>query len=129
MKEFIVWQRVEAGLVFILALALFGQAGGGLTWWMAVLLFFAPDLSFAFYGLGRKAGALAYNLVHTYALGLVLFALGLSLSHPLSAALGALWLAHAGFDRMLGYGLKSSEGFSVTHLGMVGRKAKDRPPA
>lgn len=30
-------------------------------------------------------------------------------------------LAHAGFDRMLGYGLKSPEGFTVTHLGTIGR--------
>jgi hypothetical protein len=129
MKQLIVWQRAEAGLVFIGALALFWQAGGGLAWWAAVLLFFAPDLSFAFYGLGNKAGALAYNLVHTYAGGLAVFALGLGFGQPLLASLGALWLGHSGFDRMLGYGLKSSEGFAFTHLGTVGKKAKDQRPA
>lgn len=36
------------------------------------------------------------------------------------SALGELWVAHAGFDRMLGYGLKSPEGFTVTHLGTIG---------
>ena len=123
MKEFVLWQRFEAAFVFIAALALFWQIDGGLAWWMALPLFFAPDLSFAFYGLGTKAGALVYNLVHTYALGLVLLVLGLGLSLPVLGGLGALWLGHAGFDRMLGYGLKSSRSFSLTHLGQIGKKA------
>lgn len=46
----------------------------------------------------------------------------LLLPAPLPALLGALWLAHSGFDRMLGYGLKSPEGFSITHLGRIGRQ-------
>jgi hypothetical protein len=37
----------------------------------------------------------------------------------LAAAL--IWLAHIGFDRALGYGLKYSAGFSFTHLGRIGR--------
>jgi hypothetical protein len=40
---------------------------------------------------------------------------------PLLVVLGALWLAHSGFDRMLGYGLKSPDGFSFTHLGRIGK--------
>ncbi|WP_425033627.1 DUF4260 family protein [Pelagibacterium sp.] len=40
----------------------------------------------------------------------------------LAATLGALWLAHCGLDRMLGYGLQSPEGFSITHLRRIGRE-------
>lgn len=36
-------------------------------------------------------------------------------------ALGALWVTHAGFDCVLGYGLKSPEGFHVMHLGTLGK--------
>jgi Domain of unknown function (DUF4260) len=88
-----------------------------------LLIFFAPDLTFAAYLLGPRIGAFCYNAVHVYAFGAALFAIGLTVPVPLLAGLGGLWLAHSGFDRMLGYGLKSPEGFSVTHLGRIGRQA------
>ena len=120
MRDVVIWQRVEGALVFVAALAILTVFGSGLPWWLGILLFFAPDLSFAAYLAGRRIGAVVYNLVHLYALGAGLLALGLvTWSKPL-ASLGALWLAHAGFDRMLGYGLKSNEGFAVTHLGRIG---------
>lgn len=115
------WQRLEGGCVFLLALGLFVFHGGGLVWWLAILLFFAPDVSIASYLAGPRVGAFAYNLVHLYAFGAILLALGVCLESPVLAASGLLWVAHAGFDRMLGYGLKSREGFSVTHLGLIGR--------
>lgn len=121
MDRLILWQRLEGLVLFPAGLALFGQLGAGLPWWAAILAFFAPDLSFFGYALGVRAGAITYNLVHLYAFGAGIVALGLFLSQPLLAGLGALWLAHAGFDRMLGYGLKSAEGFGITHLGRLGQ--------
>ena len=35
-----------------------------------------------------------------------------------------IWCAHIGFDRALGYGLKSAAGFEFTHLGRIGRGAR-----
>jgi hypothetical protein len=32
-----------------------------------------------------------------------------------------IWLAHIGFDRALGYGLKYVAGFASTHLGRIGK--------
>jgi hypothetical protein len=32
---------------------------------------------------------------------------------------GIIWVAHIGFDRLLGYGLKYETGFKDTHLGKV----------
>jgi hypothetical protein len=121
MGELIVWQRAEAALVFVAGLLLFWQADSGMAWWLALILFFTPDLSFTGYAAGNRIGAIVYNLVHLYAFGLGLFAIGAILAMPTLAALGALWLAHAGFDRMLGYGLKSADGFGVTHLGLIGK--------
>lgn len=103
-------------------LAIYAQYAGLMPWWLAVLVFFAPDLSFAGYALGPKAGAFAYNAVHIYGFGAAFIALAMLSSMPVLAALGALWLAHSGFDRLLGYGLKSPEGFSFTHLGRIGAR-------
>ena len=52
-------------------------------------------------------------------------AYGTVLAMPMIAALGALWLAHAGFDRLFGYGLKSTRGFGITHLGTIGKHGTD----
>lgn len=116
----IVWQRIEAAIVLVTAIVLFAHLDHGLAWWVAVIVFFLPDAGFAGYALGPKAGAVVYNVLHVYALGMVLLAVGFAIGSGSVAALGALWMAHAGFDRMLGFGLKSPEGFKVTHLGRIG---------
>jgi len=35
--------------------------------------------------------------------------------------LALIWIAHIGFDHLVGYGLKYAAGFGFTHLGHVGR--------
>lgn len=66
-------------------------------------------------------GGLAYNLVHTYALALPLALAGFAVGSPVASALGLILIAHIGFDRMLGFGLKYASGFGDTHLGRTGR--------
>lgn len=122
MKDVIVWQRAEGAAVFGAGLVLFALSGSDLPWWLAVPVFFAPDLSFLAYALGPRLGAWTYNLVHVYAFGAVLLALGTALAAPLLVALAALWLAHSGFDRLFGYGLKAQTGFHDTHLGRIGTR-------
>ncbi|BCP52812.1 hypothetical protein K32_14290 [Kaistia sp. 32K] len=118
----VLWQRAEGAIVFLAGILIFLHGDVGLSWWLAVLLFLAPDLSFLGYLLGPKVGAVVYNTVHIYGFGVAILAVGLFGSLPVCAALGALWLAHAGFDRMLGYGLKLPEGFAFTHLGRIGKQ-------
>jgi hypothetical protein len=67
-------------------------------------------------------GCIAYNLAHTYALALALTLAGFLAGVPAAAAGGLIWIAHIGFDRALGYGLKYSSGFGDTHLGRIGRR-------
>ena len=79
---------------------------------------------------GARIGALTYNLAHSYAAAVVVLGAGLVADltgAPRLALLGVslIWCAHIGFDRALGYGLKSREGFRLTHLGKIGR---DKPP-
>ena len=70
-----------------------------------------------------RLGAVTYNLVHNWVLGLGVLGLGLASGIvPVSVA-GAILIAHVGMDRMLGYGLKLSS-FQETHLGRIGREGK-----
>jgi len=61
-----------------------------------------------------------YNLAHSYVGPVALIALGLLADMPVALAVGLIWCAHIGFDRMLGYGLKYTSGFAATHLGRLG---------
>ena len=121
MSGAVLWQRVEGALVFLGALAILTQDLQPMVWWAALIVFFAPDLSFVAYLAGPRVGAAVYNAVHLYGFGLIVMALGALTDQPLITAPGFLWLAHAGFDRMFGYGLKLSTGFQDTHLGRIGR--------
>ncbi len=121
MKSEVIWQRVEGALIFVIGMWVYNSLGGNLPWWGLLLAFFAPDLALGGYVLGPRVGAFVYNLGHIYGFGLMVLMLGsVGGSGPLML-LGALWFAHAGFDRMLGYGLKTADGFRVTHLGQIGR--------
>lgn len=85
------------------------------------MLFLAPDLGALGYLAGRRAGALTYNLTHTEIGPLLLVAFGLTMT-PELLPVAIIWLAHIGFDRLLGYGLKYPSSFHRTHLGEIGRK-------
>lgn len=112
--------RLEGLALFAVATAVF-QVCSGLSWWIYAALFFAPDLSFAAYVMGPSPGALAYNALHS-TIGPVLLGLaGLTVGSSILFGIAAIWAAHIGFDRVLGYGLKYSSSFGDTHLGPIGR--------
>ena len=113
--------RLEGLALLIAMVALYAWQGA--SWWLFALLFFAPDLSFAGYLLGPRSGAVVYNAVHTTIVPGALLGIGVVLGQPLAVALAIIWLAHIGFDRALGYGLKYPDGFGFTHLGRIGRVA------
>ncbi|MCG7622916.1 DUF4260 domain-containing protein [Epibacterium sp. Ofav1-8] len=119
------WQKAEGAVICAAGLWLYAGAEAVLPIWGAVLVFFAPDLSFLGYLFGRRVGAICYNLVHVYAAAIVTLVLAHLWQAPLGWELGALWLAHCGLDRMLGYGLKTPQGFEFTHLGRIGRARQD----
>ena len=120
MPQAVGWQKLEGVLVFGAGIAVHALQPETLPVWAAIAAFFAPDLSFAGYLAGPKVGAVTYNTVHIYGFGAAVMALGLLTGDPLLVSLGALWLAHSGFDRMLGYGLKLPSAFTETHLGRIG---------
>ena len=85
-----------------------------------LVLILVPDLSMLGYLKGKRTGAATYNVAHTYASPIALLGVGILLNFGLATALALIWITHIAVDRALGYGLKSSEGFSVTHLGRIG---------
>ncbi|WP_304177987.1 DUF4260 domain-containing protein [Phenylobacterium aquaticum] len=107
--------RLEGGVVLAVAAAAYSQAGSG--WMLFALLFLVPDVSMLGYLAGRRIGAVGYNLGHSYLGPAALGAYGLWSATPLAVSVALIWVAHIGFDRMLGYGLKYATGFKHTHLG------------
>jgi hypothetical protein len=115
--------RIE-GLCVLLA-SLFSYSKYGSGWAIFTWCFLLPDLSFIGYVAGARIGAFTYNAAHSYIGPMMCLCMWLMLSIPASLTIALIWLAHIGFDRALGYGLKYSAGFGYTHLGRIGRAARD----
>jgi len=113
--------RLE-GLTLFAGMTLLYAVWGG-SWWIYVILFLVPDLSFAGYLADAKIGAILYNAAHSYMAPVALMTASFALASPLWLSIAMIWLAHIGIDRALGYGLKYSSGFTFTHLGRIGRDA------
>lgn len=110
--------RLEAAAVLALALAAYARAGQG--WLVFAALFLVPDLSMLGYLGGRRLGAIAYNIGHSYLVPVALGATGLMIGQPFLVSIALIWIAHIGFDRLLGYGLKYQTAFGHTHLSAKG---------
>ena len=106
--------RIEGFAAFAAALALYAYAG--FSWPVFALLFLAPDLAMLAYLAGPRVGAIRYNLVHTYAIAVAVTLAGYFSGVSVATAGGLILIAHIGFDRALGFGLKYSTGFGDTHL-------------
>ncbi len=112
--------RLEGATLFAGATWLYASWGG--PWLLYLALFLAPDLSFLGYLAGPKIGAWVYNAAHsTLAPIAILSAMKFGLISPYMLFPALIWLAHIGFDRALGYGLKYASGFGFTHLGRIGK--------
>lgn len=122
------WQKAEGALVALAGLGIALAVQPGWPWWAWPLILLAPDLAMVGYAMGPRIGAALYNITHLYGLALLLAVLGVVTGQTLLIALGGLWLAHIGIDRALGFGLKSPEGFRLTHLGRIGGGDGDQPP-
>jgi len=125
------WLRLEALFVFAASLALFAWTGA--SWWLFAVLFLTPDLFMLGYLANPRTGALLYNLAHAYAAPALLVVLGVCLDavqgsgvFHLVTPYALIWAAHIAFDRFLGYGLKSPNGFKITHLGRIGHNEAEK---
>lgn len=104
--------QLEGLAVLLLTATLYG--GTGSSWWLFAALILAPDVAILGYLAGPRAGAIAYNALHTYLGPILLFAI--SRGDGTAAAVALVWAAHIGMDRAFGFGLKYASGFRITHL-------------
>jgi len=107
--------RAEALVELCLAVWAYSALGG--AWPVFLALFLAPDLSMIGYLVNPRIGARLYNAGHTTLAPAFLALAGFALAIPLLYSLALIWLAHIGFDRFIGYGLKFPQAFAATHLG------------
>ncbi len=113
------WLRIEGSAGFVAGIALFVALGG--PWLLAIPLLLVPDASAVGYLRGPRVGAMTYNLVHNWAIGLVVLGIGLWSGVDAVALAGTILIAHVGMDRAAGYGLKLPSSFQDTHLGRIGK--------
>jgi hypothetical protein len=112
--------RLEGLAVAAVSALLYARTGA--SWWLFAALWLAPDLSILGYFLGPCRGSRVYNTAHTYTLPATLAVLGLLLHASALLPFALIWANHIGVDRMMGYGLKFSNGFDWTHLGIRKRR-------
>ena len=117
----VVYLRLEGLAVAAVSLALYARTGA--NWWLFAALWLVPDLSMLGYLAIPCRGARIYNAFHTYAVPGVLALLSLLFHAPVVLPFALIWINHIGVDRLLGYGLKYSDGFGFTHLGRIGKRA------
>src|SRR6476469_10558779 len=103
------WLRLEGAAAFAAGLALYGWLGG--PWLLVIPLLLLPDVSAVGYLRDPRVGAFTYNVVHNWAFGLGLLAVGLASGSVMIEILGTVTIAHTGMDRAVGYGLKLSTSF------------------
>ena len=106
--------RAEGALVFAAATFAFSQIHSG--WLLYAILFFTPDIFMLGYLANARLGSIIYNIGHSYLVPAVLLGLGWFTVSPFVSAIALIWIAHIGFDRAVGYGLKYAAGFKINHL-------------
>jgi hypothetical protein len=108
--------HAEGAAVFVACLVAYGHLG--YKWWLFLALFLVPDIFMIGYLHNAKSGTWLYNLVHTELLPVALGAMA-AFYRPSLLPFALIWMAHIGFDRLLGYGLKYPTRFNDTHLARV----------
>ncbi|EKO3990077.1 DUF4260 family protein [Vibrio fluvialis] len=111
--------RLEGLCILLISLLFYSTCG--FSWSLFGWLFLVPDIALLGYLFNPRVGSVAYNITHSLLIPLGLAAVGVILGVSLDLSLATIWIAHIGFDRALGYGLKYGSGFTHTHLGRIGR--------
>lgn len=109
--------QLEELAMFLLSIYLFSQLN--FAWWWFLVLILTPDISMIGYAFGNKVGAITYNVFHHKAVAPAVYVFGLSQQNGTIQLAGLILFGHSSMDRMMGYGLKTYEGFKFTHLGKL----------
>lgn len=112
--------KLEELAMLVLSIYMFSLVD--VVWWWYLALFFVPDISFSGYMINAKVGAILYNILHHKGLCIVLYLVGIYTANTTLQLIGIVFFGHSAFDRMLGYGLKYTDSFNNTHLGIIGKQ-------
>ena len=109
--------RLEMVVLFGLSVYLFALTN--FAWWWFPVLLLVPDVGVVGYLAGPRLGAYTYNLTHHLGLATLLIIVGQYYALSYVELAGIIMLGHSAFDRILGFGLKYTDSFRHTHLGML----------
>jgi len=100
--------------LFIGSIVAYGIFSG--DWLAFIVLLLVPDLGMLGYLVNKPIGAWIYNIVHSYALAVVIMLAGYALGMDSVISFGLILMAHIGMDQVVGYGYKFADAeFSDTH--------------
>ena len=114
------WRRLGyAGLGFVAAgIAIAAVVARHAAWWPLVVFAIAPDVTLVLgFRNGLQRGQLDpravpfYNAVHRFWAPAALAGVGLLVNSAAWEGAGLAWIAHIAFDRSLGFGLRTPDGF------------------
>ncbi len=111
--------RIEAAALLVAFLIAYYEMHA--SWLLFVVLILAPDIGMIGYLRGARVGAWSYNVFHSYVGPVIALAAAAEFSRAF-LPFAIIWAAHIALDRALGYGLKYSDSFTHTHLGVIGRR-------
>jgi hypothetical protein len=111
--------RSEEIAMFLFSIFIFSKME--FAWWWFAALLLAPDISMLGYLANPKIGAWTYNIAHHKGIALLVFALGIISNNAYLQLSGVILFAHSSMDRIMGYGLKYTDSFQNTHLGVIGK--------
>ncbi|MFY0607022.1 MAG: DUF4260 domain-containing protein [Cyclobacteriaceae bacterium] len=109
--------KLEQLAMLILSIYLFYLTD--FDWWVYPALILIPDIGMIGYTYNPKIGAITYNITHHKGLGVLALLSGWHFEIPYLELAGIIWIGHACFDRVIGYGLKYPDNFKHTHLGWL----------
>jgi hypothetical protein len=117
-NQHIIFQKIESALILAVSTYVYFDLGFSLIAYLLLLFIF--DVSMVGYLKSSRVGAYIYNLGHSLTLPVALLLVSWVTGSDMVLGLSLIWFSHVGLDRMLGYGLKLSDGFRKTHLGVIG---------
>ena len=114
--------QIEGATILVASVAPYHFNHG--SGWLFAVLFLSPDLSMIGYAFNVRAGAVCYNAAHTYTVPALLVVIAHLFGYATGLSPSLIWIAHIGFDRLLGFGLKDPSRFKDTHLSRERHRAE-----
>ena len=112
--------KIEELFMFCLGIYMFNTLD--FSWWWFLILILTPDISMLGYLINPKCGGISYNIFHHKGVAILIYLIGVYLSHQIVQLIGVVLFSHAALDRIFGYGLKYFDAFNNTHLGQIGKR-------